>query len=834
MFSDLADTVSRNGKVILAIWVMLIIILVPSAFKSFDMMGYDVSDMADSDSESVRADALISRYFDDSRFDVSDMQLLVVEYYSRDGYRQLQGDSDIGLSSYSDYVTSAIMKDSKWIQKMDSAVLIRSYSDGDEGALLIGFHYKESYSGDASGDTASFRESISSLTDSYMYELYEPNAFFSVHITGDGAMIHDMADTAYGTIVLMLVLLFVVTMVLAGLFFGNATASFIALASMVSSAVPTMAVVLGFCSMFGVYFINGFLDLLAVVAISFVHSMYIIAAFRDELRSSVDRDAALKAAIMRTSGSIATAGICLFVCTLTLALFGTGLFAQFGACMSAGALVVTISSLTVPSSLIHITRNELFWSEEKTRWAPRQRAYEFLGKAFSTVTERISAVASRKGVAVLTVTVCLVAGSAAYLAYQGISSETPSDMSDSLMVGESKDGFDVLKKYDDGGVLHPFSVVLSYDEPVASISTDQSGDRILTWSYDIAQEMSSLSNGIMYCDIGNISRVVTPVSWSSMVSTASESNPDDYDAMLDDIRRAFIVDDGSRASIFDSAVTALKAKGHTSETIVTSDGGWMDYRLNEALGLIGYEMLSDKSIIVSHLLVEVSTQDSPASARSLDTIESMKDALDSFVASSNATDADITGIGMVYREVMESVDSGFLAAAIYVCAVLVIILGLVTMSVSTPIRMVTTTVAGALLSLCITQVLTDAIWGSTSLTVQVSMISVCAVIGMWMNTIQENHMARCRRAGMGWKEASADLSISLQPVIVMTAVILAVCFGAFYFCEIQLLSQLGFSLAFGAIIDSFIIRTMVSPAIWSIAGSRRRRTPAHPCRCDRP
>lgn len=106
--------------------------------------------------------------------------------------------------------------------------------------------------------------------------------------------------------------------------------------------------------------------------------------------------------------------------------------------------------------------------------------------------------------------------------------------------------------------------------------------------------------------------------------------------------------------------------------------------------------------------------------------------------------------------------------------------------------------------------------GQRLLSVHVFMLTVCLLIGMWFNAVQENRIIHCRKEGMGWREASSTMLLSLQPVIVMAALVLSGCFAVFCVSGIQLLAQIGFAVALCILVDAFLVRTFVAPSIWSL------------------
>lgn len=829
MFAELSDSVSRHGKIILAIWIVAVLVLIPPAVESMHGMGYGLTDMGGSGS--TEADGTLSAYFDDPDIDQSRIPLIVVSYDSRDGYRQLQGDEESGIPGYVEYLRSRFLGSADWLKRIDPAynlVEIRGYGDSSKGAVLLGLAYSPLYSdSDIASDTKELRRSVSEYTDDFIYELYEDRAHFDVYVTGNNAVAEDLSDELYLTVLISAAAVVILTLILTGLFFRSAVTALIVAASMAPPSIATAAFIFGFDSMSEVFFIVGVLTLIGVLALSFTHCIYMISVYRTELLTCRDRDSALRETVVRTGRPILSTSICLLACTVALAAAGQGVISSFGVCMSVGTVMAVLSSLTVPASFMNVTRNELFWTVDPDRRGSPvfvRRFHDRMSDLFRGLMKSISDLTTVHGRAVLAVSVCLVVCCAGYLVDADGKETARYDMSDSMSVGESRTGLDILKGESDGGILHPLHITASFVAPVADIEYDRAkGLYRLEWrSGDALSSMTELASEILESDRENVSRTLTVMTWESFKE--SVSSDEDPRAMVSEVSDYLGSIDGTYRIAFDSVIAKLLLAGFSYQEIVDSCEPYIDYGLNESLGLIGYEMLSDRSIAVTHLQIVVYTCDSPLSMRSIETIGVIED----IIGGSDSATFFIGGAGMAYKEFIESADTGFWMSAPAVVIALLIVLA-ASMSIGTASRSVATTLSGAIISLAVTDYFTGIVWGSGSVTVKVAMTIVCVMMGVWFNAIQENRIEYCRKKGMGWREASAEVLTTLQPVVVITAVVLAASFMAFCVSDIQMLGQLGFSVAAAILVDAFFVRTFMSPSIWSMRwkGNGRKRIARH-------
>lgn len=826
MFAELSDSVSRHGKIILAMWVVAVLVLIPPAVESTHGMGYGLSDLGGL--ESSEADRILSAYFDDPDIDQSRIPLIVVSYDSRDGYRQLQGDEESGIPGYVEYLRSRFLDSADWLKRIDpvhNLVEIREYGDSSKGEVLLGLVYSQLCSdSDIASDTKDLRRSVSEYTDDFIYELYEDRAHFDVYVTGNNAVGEDLSDELYLTVLISAAAVIVLTLILTGLFFRSAVTTLIVAASMIPPSIATLAFIFGFDSMSDVFFIVGVLTLIGVLALSFAHCIYMISVYQTELLSCRDRDSALRETVVRTGRPVLSTSICLLACTVALAAAGQGVISSFGVCMSVGTVMAVLSSLTVPASLMNVTRNELFWTVDLDRRRSPvfvRRLHDRISDLFRGLMDSISGLTSVHGRAVLAVSVCLVVCCAGYLVDADGRGTAQYDMSDSMSVGESRTGLEILKGESDGGILHPLRIVASFDAPVADIAYDRErGLNMLEWRPGGApSSMAALASAILESDPGNLSRVVTVMTWESLRGSSSSSEEDPA-ATVSDVSDRLRSIDGTYGIAFDAIVAKLLLAGFSYQEIVDSCGPYIDYGLNESLGLIGYEMLSDRSIAVTHLQIVAYTSDSPLSVRSIETMEGIED----IIRGSDTAVLSMGGAGVAYREFIESADAGFQMSAPVVVAALLVVLA-ASMSLGTAARSLATTLSGAIISLAVTDCVTGIVWGSGSVTVKVAMTIVCVMVGVWFNAIQESRIEYCRKRGMGWREASAEMLTTLQPVVVITAVVLSASFLALCMSGIQMLGQLGFSVAVAILVDAFLVRTFMSPSIWSMrwnGGGRKR------------
>ena len=74
-------------------------------------------------------------------------------------------------------------------------------------------------------------------------------------------------------------------------------------------------------------------------------------------------------------------------------------------------------------------------------------------------------------------------------------------------------------------------------------------------------------------------------------------------------------------------------------------------------------------------------------------------------------------------------------------------------------------------------------------------------------------------AGWGDRDAVAVGLLRSGPVISWAGIIMAVAYSGFLFSDIPLLNQLGFFIVLAVLVDSFVVRPLLVPALMHILGS---------------
>ena len=80
LFDRLADSIIKNAKLIVVLWIVVLLVSAPLALKSGEVMNYNMNEMGNDDSESMEGVLLIKEYFPTTSTDVSSAPILVLHY----------------------------------------------------------------------------------------------------------------------------------------------------------------------------------------------------------------------------------------------------------------------------------------------------------------------------------------------------------------------------------------------------------------------------------------------------------------------------------------------------------------------------------------------------------------------------------------------------------------------------------------------------------------------------------------------------------------------------------------------------------------------------------
>lgn len=845
IFDKVADGIIRHHKAILAIWVVILICAVPLALKAGDVMKYDTNDMAGEDSESVQGMIQISEHFpsDSSSSDVSSIPILVMKYDDQAGLNEALDLVNTLNANASSYTTDDGTPKLSTLLPTGPFVTTAATSDVGPGILMVGVMYNPSLTtGDEPAlsvidDTPELRDFI----DQYIGE-----GSISVYLTGTPAISYDTQTGAMSDIQKIDPFTILLILILVGLFFRSFITSATPPITIGVAFVVVMALIAIIGNVLDIFFVTEIMLLVSMMGAGCDYCIFIIARYKEELKSGKEHTEALHESVKWAGESITVSGASVIIGFGAMSICSFSMVSTMGLCLALGIIVALLAALTLIPSILAIVGDRIFWPSTKRRIESKnldERGWHArcgrIGHAYFERSSRFSI----KHAKAITLVAILVSAPAAYVA---LSSETSYDMIGAMQNGDSGEGMDLIGEYADEGMLMPNYVVIQYNETLATIVRDPvSGTNMLAWqpswtdSNGVYAQLRALGDSIVEKDGGadsNIGDVVIPFMWDEAVRSARDAGATTSAEVISWIERNSsaevaqilnvalpILIQQIEAGIISPSVPAEQAREMAENQVVEVGQPIIDYQVNVSCGIIGGDFADseDRTGGVSYVRISVPTNDASMAPRSMESIGAISSAVGEYADGNEAVVGTwITGTAAVMYEVSEVISGEFNNIEIIVVVLIMILLFFVMRSYTIPIRSVLT----ILMSICWTLAMTHLVFvnilgGEVMWLVPLILLVICLGLGMDYDILLTTRIKEnVRSKGMTNDEAIHQAVLHTGSVITICGLIMGGAFGTLMLSSMEMLQEFGFALCFAILVDALVVRTYIVPAVMHLLG----------------
>ncbi|MFF1698109.1 MMPL family transporter [Streptomyces sp. NPDC058257] len=184
------------------------------------------------------------------------------------------------------------------------------------------------------------------------------------------------------------------------------------------------------------------------------------------------------------------------------------------------------------------------------------------------------------------------------------------------------------------------------------------------------------------------------------------------------------------------------------------------------------------------------------------------------------TETKVGGITSVFVDINKAVNRDFSVVFPTAAVLIMLILGLLLRSVVAPIYLMVSVALGFGATLGATVILFQQIEGKSGLTffLPVIMYLFVVAIGTDYNILMVARLREEAKEGLSPREATAKSIQHAGPTIAAAGVILAGTFASMLLASDTSLSQIGFAVAFGIMISSFVMAMFFTPALTALFG----------------
>ena len=510
IFDRLADGIQKHAKVITALWVVMLIVMAFFALKSGEVMSYDINDMAPEDSESIKGLVIISEYFPDSETNVASAPILVIYY--EDQAALLEG---LGLIDALNVAAQTQEHISRFMP-MDPT------SPTGPGIIMALLEMKDTEGLDVVHYTSDLREFIAGVAKDTGFTGEE-------YLTGMVPISYDMEHNSLEDVAKIDPFTVLMILILVGLFFRSFVSSATPPLTIGFAFVVTMGLIFFLGHVFNIFFITNMMILVSMMGAGCDYCIFIIARYREELRSGKEHNEALHEAIVWAGESITISGASVIIGFGAISICDYSMISTMGICLALGILVALIAALTLIPSILQLIGDRIFWPTRMDAFKEGGKAtrgwYAWCGKVGTAYFHR-SAKFSLKHAKAIAVTAILITVPAVYVMS---SSEDSYDMITAMLSGESGEGMEYIGEYADQGMVMPNYSVIEYRESIADVHAS-TGLGTLYWTEyweQVKQSLQPLYTEILKDD--NIAYIDSAFEWQDILDQVEAAGITDTD-----------------------------------------------------------------------------------------------------------------------------------------------------------------------------------------------------------------------------------------------------------------------------------------------------------------
>ena len=528
--------------------------------------------------------------------------------------------------------------------------------------------------------------------------------------------------------------------------------------------------------------VQGILFILVIGAATDYALLY-VARYREELYAYKDKSAATMAAWKASIEPILASGGTVIVGLMCLLLSDLGSNKALGPVGAIGIVMAMAAALTYLPSMLNLIGRKAFWPVVPRADAASQRKHKV--KLEKSVWQRVGNFVSKHPRPIwVVVSIVLVACAlgATQLKADGVAQSD-------LILGQSdaRDGQEVLSRHFPDGAGSPATVVTSVDDyqEVAKVLDDDEG-------------VSSVS-------------VVSKDSPSGIIPLASEEASiksdiaKEVEADLDKKRQELDVQE-QQIEMQMGQVAAAQFRSQVEEQIPK-----VDDLVEDIYPFADYQ----PTVVNDQVLLQATLTNDPDSDEALETVVRLRDEVRAVEGS-----ALVGGISAIQHDTNEaSIRDRMVIIPVVLIAITFILMALLR-SIIAPILLLITTVVSFGSAIGVAALLFNHVWdfpGADPAVILYSFVFLVA-LGIDYNIFL---MTRVREEVLkiGTKKGVIKGLIVTGGVITSAGVVLAATFAALSVIPILFLFQLAFIVAFGVLLDTIIVRSLLVPALIRDIGS---------------
>jgi RND superfamily putative drug exporter len=644
----------------------------------------------------------------------------------------------------------------------------------------------------------------------------------AINLEGDEVMVETIDRTLLITIVLVVVFLLAI--------YRSPVSPFIPLFAVTVALFVTIGI-LGFLGDAGIFTIMTQTNALLIVVMYGAgtdYCLFLISRFREEMAESSDVKSATKDTVHLVGETITSSASTIFVGFMAMSFSEMGFFKNSGPMLATGIVVGLLAGLTLTPSLLSLLGERAFWPGGAKHRA-HSRWYDFISRQSSTYP--------------LVVIVVIVAAMLPFSAYglsRDVTYEFMEDYPDDM---ESFAGYQLLEDHFGSGLLFPLTVVVTEQEP-ETLATNIAQLSAELKTIDGIADVLSLDNplGAASEQYQNVLYVSTQlhIATNMLSQTLETGEADQIDDMVG-AWQSYLAILAERFPAIEGNAQLLQLQEMLADpsTLTASQD-----EFQTSVGLLAdefmtninapYLMLSASPLFASFSDLEaaylnptgetfayqmtIMLTEEPGHDTSLAAIADIRVVLDDYTTGGSG-DAVVSGFTAVMKDVKDIIDRDLERAIAFVLAGIFLVLLVMLRSAVAPLYLIGTVLISYTFTLGITNIVFDVVFGVERLSwaVEFFMFVFLVALGIDYSIFLFGRIKE--EVGYHGVREGVHVAVSSTGAIITSAgLILAGTFAGLMAGEVKFLAEVGFAVAFGVLVDTFVVRTILDPALAALFG----------------
>lgn len=509
--------------------------------------------------------------------------------------------------------------------------------------------------------------------------------------------------------------------------------------------------------------------------------MFVLSRYREESRSiePSGTDSHLARAAAAVSPTVIASAATVTVGFLAFFAGQLGMVSSMGPVMGLSVAVAGLASLTLTPALMRLAGRAVFWP---SRVDP--------GRADRSEQRwhRVADLVGRRPVAVLLVSVAVLALPAAAASQTKTSFDLPAELPSDA---GARQGFDILAQHYPPGALAPAFVVVSAQKSLLAGDRLAAIDRLT----DRLREVPG---------VAEVRSVTQPAGAPLTTKTLAE-----FTGGTTDLRKLGI--NPNRTDV-GPLVTALSSPDGLRI------GGDLLRQYPKFTDRLDYFLSPDQRTT----RIVVAFDRSPYAHDVLTSVRGLDEIAADALAGSEVTDARIAigGPSAYFADIDTLINGDLKTVGALVVALIMIVLALLVRSVIAPLYLLFSVLLSMLAAIGITTLVFQEMLGQQGLAfyLPILLFVMLIALGSDYNIFIVGRIREELDAGRSVREATTHAMVSTGPTITAAGFVLAGTFAALLITPLPSVRQIGFGVAIGVLIDTFVVRTLMVPAATVLLG----------------